>query len=180
MLQGNLSGMPCRQLLSKFWWRATLHQKLREEFVNKVHVSSDCPAVYVGQTGQNISKEHKYALTSRSHVSSAVVEHIINRREICILDSHLNLHQRCILESWHICTRYCSNLTSQTETKHSYQQPIIYQLIHTHTPFNYARMHMHCTSSRTLLVVLSACQNNMQALLLWNRYQRSYASFRHR
>ena len=64
--------------------------------VNKVHV----------MLRPLCSKEHKYALTSRSHVSSAVVEHIINWREICIPDSHLNLHQRSILEFWQICTLY--------------------------------------------------------------------------
>ena len=92
-------GRLCRQLLSKFWWRATLHQNSEMKLLTRYSSCSDRPAAYVGQTGQNISKELQYALTSGRHVFSAVVEHIINWRKICILDSHLNLHQRCILES---------------------------------------------------------------------------------
>ena len=72
---------------------------------------SDCPATHVGQTGRTLEhriKEHKYALTSGNVDKSAVAEHMattghtIKWEEARVIDVESELHQRCILESWHI------------------------------------------------------------------------------
>jgi len=72
---------------------------------------SGCPGAYVGQTGRTLGNrlyERKYALTSGHTFKSAVAEHTVDTGHTIdwggaqVVDSHPNLHQRCILEAWHI------------------------------------------------------------------------------
>ena len=67
--------------------------------------------VYVGQTCQTLDhrqKEHKRALTSGNLAQSAVAEHaaheshVIDWKEVKVVDTHPRYHQRCALKSWHI------------------------------------------------------------------------------
>ena len=91
---------------------------------------SDCPATYVGQTGRTLEhriKEHKYALTSGNIDKSAVAEHMaitghtIKWEEARVIDVESELHQQCILESWHIhCQPHAIN-------REQGQLPSVYQ-----------------------------------------------------
>ena len=67
--------------------------------------------VYIGQTGHTLEhrlKEHRRALTSGIHISSAIAENTLNTNYVTdwaialVVNCHPCLYLRCMLEVWHI------------------------------------------------------------------------------
>ena len=72
---------------------------------------TDCPKVYIGQTGRCLKlrlKEHHRALKNGDVAASAVAEHTwttghgMDLTKSTVLDCHPHNTTRCLLESWHI------------------------------------------------------------------------------
>ena len=81
-----------------------------------------CPMAYVGQTGRRLQQrmqEHKRAVVQCDTTSSALAEHAwgfhhpVDWSNITVLDSHLHLHQRLVLEAIQIRTQ--PNLMNREE-----------------------------------------------------------------
>ena len=79
---------------------------------------SECPAVYIGQTGRLLETriaEHKTAVKHARCDVSAVADHVWNKQhqmdfnEVSILAQEKNQQQRCYLESWFIQTNNTIN-----------------------------------------------------------------------
>jgi len=72
---------------------------------------SECPKVYVGQSGRTLKhrlSEHRRALQKGDVAASALAEHVwstghqVNLSKAEVIDSHPSVTTRCLLESWHI------------------------------------------------------------------------------
>ena len=71
---------------------------------------SECPKVYVGQSGRTLKhrlSEHRRALQKGDVAASALAEHVwstghqVNLSKAEVIDSHPFVTTRCFLESWH-------------------------------------------------------------------------------
>ena len=71
---------------------------------------SECPKVYVGQSGRTLKhclSGHRRALLKGDVATSALAEHVwstghqVNLSEAEVIDSHPFATTRCLLESWH-------------------------------------------------------------------------------
>ena len=85
---------------------------------------TDCPKVYIGQTGRCLKlrlKEHHCALKNGDVATSAVAEHTwtmghsMDLTKSTVLDCHPHTTTRCLLESWHI-QRSTDNLNRERGT----------------------------------------------------------------
>ena len=85
---------------------------------------TDCPKVYIGQTGRCLKlrlKEHRRALRNGDVAASAIAEHTLSTghgmdlTKSTVLDCHPHTTTRCLLESWHI-QRNTDNLNRERGT----------------------------------------------------------------
>ena len=85
---------------------------------------SECPKVYVGQSGRTLKhrlSEHRRALQKGDVAASALAEHVwstghqVNLSEAKVIDSHPFATTRCLFESWHI-QRHLNTLNREKGT----------------------------------------------------------------
>ena len=100
--------MTLRQLLVHPKDRVPMDE--RKEVVYSIPCT-ECPKVYIGQTGRSLKhrlKEHRRALRNGDMAASALAEHAltagngVDLSKAEVLDSNPYTATRCMLESWHI------------------------------------------------------------------------------